>query len=181
MQTPFIFCCALPEFFNCSLKFLIISFGKRKHDITYVGSACTTDFSKTSLPPLERNFADQVLIHSFSRSRTKANTCLFEPHIFSGRPKYIPMHPSLWIPRVCFRSPFRSCGTLLPNRIVDLPWFSCWPEAFSYVSMIFISSAHCWTSALQKKYYRPRRGGVIQMGRPSLSLTRRYYLPPLLL
>lgn len=107
----------------------MISFGKRKHDITYVGNACATDFKRTSFPPLERSYADQELIRSFSRSCTKAKTCRLEPHIISGSPRYIPIPPSLWIPSVCFSVPFNSCGTLLPNKIDDLPWFSCFPEA----------------------------------------------------
>lgn len=132
-------------------NFFMISLGKRKQDITYVGSAWATDFKRTSLPPLERNFADHELIRSFSRFRTKANTCRFELHIFSGSPRYMPMPPSLWIPKVCFSVPFSSCGTFLPNKIADLPWFNCWPDALPYVSMIFINSAHCWTFAMQKK------------------------------
>ncbi|CAL9219554.1 unnamed protein product [Arabidopsis halleri] len=49
------------KFAMALLNFERIALESRKHDITYVGRACATDFIRTSLPPLDKNFADQVL------------------------------------------------------------------------------------------------------------------------
>lgn len=68
---------------------------------------------------------------------------------FPGSPRYIP--PSLWILRVALIMFLSSGGTMLPKSMEDLDRFSCWPDVKLYLLIIFINSAHCWTSALQKK------------------------------
>ena len=112
---------------------------------------CYSSFKSTSLPPLERSLADHELIRSLSRCLMKAKTCLLEPQIFSGSPKYIPIPPFLLIPSICFIAILTSCPTLLPNKIDDFDGFSNRPETLPYRLMILISSAPCWTSSLQKK------------------------------
>ena len=107
------------------LSLFMMVCGSKKHDMTYVGSAWATDLIRISFPPLDRNFADQELILLLSRSWTKEKTSYFDPQIFSGRPRYIPIPPSLLIPMACFRAVFNSGAIPLQKKTADFSRFNC--------------------------------------------------------
>ena len=92
-----------------------------------------------------------MLARPFIRSCTKENTFIFEPHICSGKPRYIPMPPSEEKPRTSFISFFRANSTLFPKNIEDFDALSRCPDAFPYISRMSMISLHWLNSALQKK------------------------------
>ena len=100
---------------------------------------------------MERSLDDQLLTRPFSRSCTKENIFIFEPHIYSGSPRYILMPPSEQKPRASFMSCFRDNCTLFPKKTEDFDAFSRCHDAFPYMSRMSMISLHWLNSALQKK------------------------------
>lgn len=71
-----------------------------KHDIAYIGIIKSTDLGRVSLPAVERNRFDHPKAFYLIRSTMDVNKSRLRRPKCSGRPRYLPMPPSLLIFRI---------------------------------------------------------------------------------
>ena len=109
------------------------------------------DLINTSFPLLESHLPVHPFTLCISLSFRKAKTLHLDPLISSGIPKYVPIPPSFWIPRVSLICCLTFGLILLPNSIEDFSKLIHCSDACPYFLIIFIISSHSCGFALQKK------------------------------
>lgn len=135
-ESSAILLCAPPKFRNRTIQFQVNFLWKYEARLHIYQKSLDHKFDENFLFPFQEKLDDQVLILLCSLSLTKANIRVFEPWIFSARPKYVPMPLSWQIPKVFFIAFLVWLSKSFPNITEDFDRLIYCPEASPYRQMI---------------------------------------------
>ena len=132
-------------------RFLHISKGSWKLDITYVGSANKIDLIRTSFPPLDSHLHVHPFTLCINLSFKIAKSLHLSPLISYGISRYVLIPPSFWTPRVSLICCLTFALILLPKSREGFSKLMHCNDACPYFLTTFITYSHSRGSALQMK------------------------------